>query len=117
MKRILTAVALAAAVTSCTVGTVAPSKSALAKAAESCLATQYLDTTGNWSWGTNSSATVIEEIPSCMMATVAGEAVERQLLNSTASTGPVSVTTNGYTLTFSYNGVSGDESLTIIKAP
>lgn len=74
-----------------------------------------LDSAGNFSEVDNSAGDYIDPRWSCLVKTLAGQAVLDTLLTSTGMTGPVTVPANGHTFTFSYNGNSERASLTIIK--
>ena len=92
------------------------SNSPLEDAAQACgFGDDALDSAGNFSEVDYSAGDFIDPRWSCLVETLAGQAVLDTLLTSTGMTGPVTVPANGHTFTFSYNGNQERASLTIIK--
>ena len=86
----------------------------LEAAATTCSVRSGFDSAGNFS-DTDYGSSYIDQKWSCLVTTVAGEAVLDTLLQANGFSGPVTLSANGYTFSFSYNGNAEIANLSIIK--
>ena len=86
----------------------------LEAAASSCNVRSGFDSAGNFS-DTDYGSSYIDQKWACLVTTVAGEAVLDTLLQANGFSGPINLSANGYTFSFSYNGNAEIANLSIIK--